>query len=158
MPRHWQADGAARITHRAARPGTYIPVVNVSISTVAGFDFPQVTVDERLVGEWAAQHLLDQGFRSFGYFGNWGQANYADRCGPVFAECVSARGFECRHFRPLRAGATNHQPHSVGGLQRWLRKLPKPVGIGNRRQRCRIIRGHCHAARWHSRGRGNRVG
>jgi LacI family transcriptional regulator len=148
MPRHWQTDGViARITHRALARDLQrrrVPVVNVSISTVAGFDFPQVTVDERLVGQWAAQHLLEQGFRSFGYFGNWGQANYADRCGPVFAECVLARGFQCRFFRPLRAGATNHQPPTAVAVQRWLRDLPKPVGIlATDANDAHLIREHC---------------
>jgi len=150
MPRHWQADGViARITHRSLARDLLrrrIPVVNVSISTVAGFDFPQVTIDERLVGQWSAQHLLDQGFRSFGYCGNWGQANYADRCGPVFAECVSARGFKCRFFRPLRAGATNHQPPTALAMQRWLRELPKPVGIlATDANDAHLIREHCRA-------------
>src|SRR5262245_29983035 len=73
MPRHWQADGViARITHRALARDLErrrIPVVNVSLSTVSGFDCPQVTIDERVVGRWAAEHLLEQGFRNFAYFG-----------------------------------------------------------------------------------------
>ena len=151
MPRHWQADGViARVTHRVLARDLQrrrIPVVNVSVSTVAGFEFPQVTVDERLVGQLAAQHLLEQGFRSFGYFGNWTQANYADRCGPAFAEAVLDRGFPCRFFRPLRPGTTNHQPPAVRALQRWLRELPKPVGLlATDANDAHLIREHCRAA------------
>lgn len=133
MPRHWQADGAiARITHRAivrdlAR--RQIPVVNVSLSVVPGTAFPQVTIDEALVGAWAAEHLLERGLRRFGYCGNWSQLNYVDRCGPAFVKVVERSGCACSTFRPIRAASTNHRPPTPAGLQRWLRSLSPPVGI-----------------------------
>lgn len=150
MPRHWQADGViARVTHRALARDLRrrrIPVVNVSLSIVSGYDFPQVTIDEQLVGRWAALHLLEQGFRNFGYCGLWAQANYVDACGPAFADCVAERGFRCRFFRPWRPGATNHQPPTAAGLQRWLRGLPKPVGIlATDANDAHLLREHCRA-------------
>src|SRR5690606_32200837 len=80
-----------------------VPVLNVSRSVISGYPFPQVTIEERLIGEWAADHLLERGFTNFGYLGLSTQANYTDRCGPAFCERLAEHGFECATFRPFSA-------------------------------------------------------
>lgn len=133
MPRHWRPDGViARVMHRAqARElkRLHVPVVNVSRSIVPRFRFPQVTIDERSMGAWAANHLLERGFRHFGYCGLTTQAHYVDTCGPAFSGKLSQRGFGCHLFRPMSCGGAARAEPTHAELQRWLKMLPKPIGI-----------------------------
>ena len=105
MPRHWQPDGViARITHKAqARElrRLRLPAINVSRSAVPAFGFPQVTIDEEALGVWAADHLLQRGFRNFGYCGLTAQPHYTDRCGPAYFAQLSRRACTGHQFRPF---------------------------------------------------------
>jgi LacI family transcriptional regulator len=133
MPKSWQVDGViARVTHRALAQDLRqrrVPVVNVSMSTVPGFTFPQVTIDGRKIGLWSAEYLKELGLRNFGYCGVWNLPNYVDRCGPVFLEELRQGGFECHVIRPQRRGTSSAAALTVSQFKRWLRSLPKPIGI-----------------------------
>src|SRR5262249_60838180 len=71
-----------------------------------------------------------RGFRNFALFGLNDQPNYVDRIGPAFAEALMGRGMECAIYEPAD-GATSPQrkPACSADLERWLRGLPKPVGM-----------------------------
>lgn len=107
IPAHWRPDGViARVTRRSqarelVRLG--VPVVNVSRSAVPGFPFPQVTVDERTIGTWAADHLVERGFTHVAYVGLTSQAFYTDTCGPAFRERL-ARRLRIERVRELLRG------------------------------------------------------
>jgi LacI family transcriptional regulator len=105
------------------------PVVTVS-SDLPELNFPQVILDAASIGVVAANHLLECGLRSFGYFGPpW--------CGP---DSEREGGFHqtLRHLsytpsvcyvRPAgenpRGGTFEPQKHVL----RWIRQLPKPAGV-----------------------------
>ncbi|MDR3639267.1 MAG: substrate-binding domain-containing protein [Isosphaeraceae bacterium] len=133
VPGHWRPQGViARVTYRALaqrlrRLG--VPVVNVSRSTVPEYDFPQVALDERAVGHLAAEHLLQQGLRQFAYCGLPSQANYNDTCGPAFADRLAREGRPCHVFQPPLSAKPPHAGVTIANLQRWLRRLPKPIGV-----------------------------
>lgn len=133
MPRHWRPNGViARVTHHALAADLRrrrAPVVNVSLSVVPGYHIPKVTIDERAVGRLAAGHLWDRGFRHFGYFGLWKQPNYVDRCRPAFARRLQQLGSRSTVHSPRPAGAALHSVLTATQLQRWLRRLPLPIGI-----------------------------
>ncbi len=133
MPKSWQVDGViARVTHRALAQDLQkrrVPVVNVSMSVVSGTSFPQVTIDALKIGRWSAQYLKELGLRNFGYCGVWNLPNYVDRCGPVFIQELRADGFECHVIRPRRRGGSSTAALTVSQFKRWLRTLPKPIGI-----------------------------
>src|SRR5690606_35761994 len=71
IPAHWKPNGViARVTQASQARDLAkleVPVLNVSRSVISGYPFPQVTIEERLIGEWAADHLLERGFTNFGY-------------------------------------------------------------------------------------------
>jgi LacI family transcriptional regulator len=133
MPRHWRPDGViARVTHHGLAADLKqrgVPVVNVSLSVVPGFRIPQVTIDERLVGAWAATHLWERGFRHFGYCGLWDQPNYVDQCGPSFVEQLMHYDPACQIHLPRKNVAAHHSVLTMVDLQRWLKRVPKPIGI-----------------------------
>jgi LacI family transcriptional regulator len=133
MPRHWRPEGViARVTHRALARDLKrldVPIVNVSRSSPPGFRFPQVAIDEKLTGVWAANHLLERGFRNFGYCGLTTQPHYIDGCGPAYTGELSRRGMSCRLFRPFSRGGPGRPDPTHARLERWLRSLPTPIGV-----------------------------
>ena len=73
--KHWRGDG---IISRIASPeivglvaGMRLPVVDLN-EQLAGFGVPLISNDHAAVGRMAAGHLLDRGFKSFGYVGHSG--------------------------------------------------------------------------------------
>ncbi len=82
--RRWNGDGIiARIqTRRVAQQlaASGIPVVDV-LGMVPDVPFPLVSVDNTAIARMAAGHLLERGFRRFGFFGiegeNWSEQRYA---------------------------------------------------------------------------------
>src|SRR5262249_19820032 len=81
-------------------------------------------------GRMAAQHLLDQGYRQFAYFGMPDQPHYVDDCGPAFEWTLAERGLTCSSFEPpTRTRPARLLLTSLGDLESWLVTLPKPVGL-----------------------------
>jgi LacI family transcriptional regulator len=103
-------------------------VVDV-LGVVEGSGFPLVHVDDRAVGEMAAEHLLERGFRHFAYLGirreNWSHIRQE-----AFRAALESRGYpvtvrsEPRHDLESETWEL-HQTR----LAQWLSRLPKPVGI-----------------------------
>lgn len=125
----WKGDGIiARIETREIADAvvrTGLPVVDVSAARhVPGV--PWVETDDKAIASLAIEHLLDRGFRHLAFCGepafNW--SNW--RC-EAFKNLLAARNIE-----PSIFPATN-EPNStdadVRKLKRWLKNLPKPVGI-----------------------------
>lgn len=133
IPRHWKPDGViARVTQRSQARELQklgVPVINVSRSVVSGFDFSQVVVDERKLGSWAADYLLERGLCHFAYLGLVTQPHYTDTCGLGFSERLAERGFRCEMLRTLSSGGRAREEPTISELKRWLRSLPVPLGI-----------------------------
>lgn len=133
MPRYWHVDGViARVTRRALAADLQrrrVPVVNVSLSVVPGFSFPQVTVDGEQIGAWAAQYLMDLGLKHFGYCGVWNLPNYRDRSGPIFAEELRKKGHECHQISISPRASSSSTALTIPRLKRWLLRLPRPIGV-----------------------------
>ncbi len=133
LPPGWRGDGViARVADRAmarylaAAPGK---VVNVSSARIPGVDFPTVTADLRVAARLAAGHLLDQGFRHFGYFAPLG-LSYVEIHYHSFVEHLSAAGLNCDLF-PARRGKSPDAAwrRRQDALRRWLLELPKPAAV-----------------------------
>jgi len=133
MPRYWKPDGViVRMTHRAMAKDLLkrkIPLVNVSLSQVKGYEFPQVTIDELMLGRLAAKHFQERGLRQFGYLAIWRQQNYVDHCGPAYAEELQRLVPECTVHIPRARETAPHSMLTAVDLRNWLKRLPKPIGI-----------------------------
>ncbi len=102
----------------------HVPVVDI------GGDYPSdvtaVHVDNAALGRMAARHLLDQGLKSFGF---WGQhCGKAYRRRDAFVATLRKAGFACPVFEkdviPVPWSEKNEGP-----ARRWLQSLPKPAGV-----------------------------
>lgn len=134
----WQGDGIiARVKTPAMaralrRKG--VPVVDL-FGSLPQLGFPIIRSDETAVGRMAAEHLLDRGFRRFGFCGFNG-TDWSDMRRLGFAKRVTEAGFPCQAFEnpmhPRSAAAPEYEEHGTRyekELKRWLESLPKPVGL-----------------------------
>lgn len=128
--RDWKGDGIiARIENTAiARVIAALGIPTVDMS--AGRILPQLPcfeIDETAIGEAAADHFLERGFKHFAYCGDarfvWSKAR-----GEGFAKALAAKGYTVHHY---------HAPHGTGGagddemlaIRDWLKSLPRPVAV-----------------------------
>lgn len=133
LPSGWRGDGIiARVADRSlARHLTASRsiVVNVSAARIPGVDFPTVTADLAVAARLAVEHLLNQGFRNFGYFSPLG-VSYIEVHYESFVRTLAKAGHSCSLFAARRSAG----PHAAWrkrqkALQHWLKLLPKPVAI-----------------------------
>ncbi len=87
-----------------------------------------VTTDSELIGQMAAEHLLNAGFREFAYCGFHGMP-WSELRGESFRERLKQAGHS-PHFYPGPAGARQHSWKSEQlYMAKWLSGLPKPLGV-----------------------------
>lgn len=106
------------------------PVVNVS-PVLPQSPFPRVMVDHREIGRLAFQHLSDCGLRNFGFVGH-PRHLYATEREAGFRDALGDLPFSYGRYYERPTTSFRHRAHLLAlrpGFQRWLRSLPKPVGI-----------------------------
>jgi LacI family transcriptional regulator len=142
--RDWKGDGILvrigdRQMARAVRR-TGVPSVDLR-GIVAGTDLPFIGVDHREVARLAVEHLLERGFRNFGFCGlPHGVHTHMDSLCGHFREFIEQAGYVCDVFKarhgPMPGEAWEHQQSRPGQwidqqerIARWVASLPKPVGV-----------------------------
>jgi LacI family transcriptional regulator len=130
--RHWNGDGiiariqTRRIAQQLAASG--IPVVDV-LGVVPALPFPLVHVDNVAIARMAAEHLLERGFRRFGFFGiegeNWSEQRYAGFCAAVAAVESNVPIYRL----PRDAKGRRSWERAENHIARWIAGLPKPAGV-----------------------------
>ncbi|MCX7012023.1 MAG: substrate-binding domain-containing protein [Candidatus Sumerlaeota bacterium] len=134
-----------------------IPVVAIQTGMTGAF--PSVQTDFAENGRIVGEHLLDRGFRGFGFVGNLALPSIAARY-EGFAQTVQRRGRPCAWFsvrqkddgepranraealRRFRAGRPTAPREN--SLDEWLAGLPKPVGImASSDRRAQSVLGAC---------------
>lgn len=104
-----------------------IPIVIVPIDRTVRHAH-HLLCDNREAAAMAADHLAGQGLRHFAFAG-FDRAFWSlERC-EHFRRRLAERGFTATaHLVPLLASETK-QPHYEAAIVRWLKSLPKPVGV-----------------------------
>jgi LacI family transcriptional regulator len=130
--RTWHGDGIiARLSSKritAAVLQTGLPVVD-TLGLFSHRRIPLVHSDNKAIGRLAAEHLLERGFRHFGYCGVRG-AYWSRETGDAFLGAVSAAGREGRVYElPVHNRSRQSWETDQDRLARWIRRLPKPAAI-----------------------------
>jgi LacI family transcriptional regulator len=138
--REWRGDGLI-VNFDDRRVAEAVRSVNLPVVGVGGgrgwYDdrsgIPYVATDDEAIGRLAAEHLLEQGLRNFGFCGfpaNRTNVWIANRA-QSFVARVNAAGCQCEIFngRFSATGAVRHWGRMRAELADWLRALPKPVGL-----------------------------
>lgn len=132
--REWNPDGiiaqllSAELAQRLQRLGK--PVVDTAY-WLPKPRVPVVDVDHAAVGRMAADYLLSLGLTQFGYFGP-ADAAYSELRETAFRQRLAEAGFatdSCYGEYLHRVPTTVSWRASEEQTRRWLRQLPKPVGL-----------------------------
>jgi LacI family transcriptional regulator len=105
-------------------------VVNIS-SAIPDAPFPRVGIDNREVGRMAFRHFVDLGLRNFALVGH-PRHQFSTEREIGYRESITAGDLFYGAFLrgTRRSDAHGANPlFDVDGLRRWLRDLPKPVGV-----------------------------
>ncbi|MHC4559998.1 MAG: XylR family transcriptional regulator [Planctomycetota bacterium] len=90
---------------------------------------PAIIADNSMVGEMAAEHLLDRGFHCFAYLGSEDRPWSRERS-ESFGKRIAETAFEPHIFytnSKLRSWRSFEREQNR--LAEWLKSLPKPVGL-----------------------------
>lgn len=128
----WKGDGLiARIeTDEIAKAvrRTNRPVVDVSAARHLP-DIPWVETDDGAIIDVAIEHLIERGFRNLAYCGDAGFRWSVLREGQ-FKRRAAAAGIECHVYSSISRSDPNYSwAREQRGLAKWLKRLPRPVGI-----------------------------
>jgi LacI family transcriptional regulator len=134
--RDWGVDGVITLfrTRKQARRllATRIPVVDLDF-TIPGLVPWGVCNDEAGVARMAAEHLLARGLRHFAFIG-WpdvddGVSLWESERRGAFRDTIAAAGFRTSFYEWPRRTADRLWGREQKSLARWLKSLPRPVGV-----------------------------
>ncbi|MGC4003974.1 MAG: DNA-binding transcriptional regulator [Pirellulales bacterium] len=127
----WHGDG---VITRSASPEVIdllrrkkLPAINLT-DVRDNRELPRVWVDHAATGRTAAQHLLERGFRNFGYCG-FGNHDWSRRREAGFRAALPG-DYSFSAFNSDWGGALEPSwDQRQTALEKWLATLPKPAGI-----------------------------
>ena len=125
----WEGDGIiARIENQAIADlirKCGIPVVDISAANLIP-DIPWVETDDHAISQMAIDHLLECGFKNFGFVEvnfNWSRWR-----GGYFEEVLSQKGFQCHCLHIGRKSNLTWEDEQKE-IEAWLKEIPKPIGV-----------------------------
>lgn len=128
----WRGDGAIALANTdedfrvlASLP---CPVVNLSGAREVS-PFPRIRPDYETIGRMAARHLLERGYRRFGFYGV-ARVWYSETYERGFASELAAHGFPCGVLQV--PGTLNEKARwdiGQGELELWLGSLKPPFAV-----------------------------
>jgi LacI family transcriptional regulator len=151
IPEGWQGDGIIATVHSrdlARRLRSYsVPVVNVSGARFAGSNFPRVASDARAVVQLAVEHLWAKGLRNVAFCGD-PHKEFLNFWTKAYEQAARNRRFASLTYAPSpKLSAHSGLVAERHDRARWLKSLPKPVGIiGWDTITCRSIANACELA------------
>jgi LacI family transcriptional regulator len=128
--RRWRPDG---IITRDAGDISKLTRLKIPLFVAVGMNPPEaewnaIITDDLAIGKMAAEHLLERGFRHFGFCGLDDMVWSRQRC-ESFGRRIMEAGFKVNNFKQPRSRTAREWDKEEVVLMKWLRSLPKPVGI-----------------------------
>jgi LacI family transcriptional regulator len=125
----WGANGI--IAHVKDAAGAR-KIVSAGIPTIVkGFQIegcPLIATDNQAIGVMAAEHLIDHCFRRFAYCG-YTDLYWSIERGQAFSQRIQQEPFEFFRYEPPRIKARQRWDQELDTMAKWLKSLPKPVGV-----------------------------
>jgi LacI family transcriptional regulator len=129
---NWDGDGIiARVENPqiacvVTKPG--LPVVDVSAANLVP-GVPWVETDDTLIAQAAFDHLIERGFRNLAFTGDE-RFNWSNWRRDRFVALAKERNIEVAIANStVVAQAGAEWSNEIGRIARWLKSLPKPVGV-----------------------------
>ena len=118
----------ARFLHPLRKPMVLFDPLDETVNAASPLrNKVRVLLDNEAVGQLAAQHLLGLGMQHFGYYGDRLHRNWSLLRDGAFKAGIQAAGFTCSTLHPEQTSESWRANNAQ--LIRWLREMPKPVGI-----------------------------
>ncbi|HEX2970873.1 MAG TPA: XylR family transcriptional regulator, partial [Tepidisphaeraceae bacterium] len=119
----------ARAIRKSGIPAVALEATLEELATLnASLGISEIRPDSTAIARAAAEHLMERGFRHFAYCGLanglWSRARQE-----AFCRHLSAQGFSCATLAVAARLAESDWQCDRTALARWLRELPKPVGL-----------------------------
>jgi LacI family transcriptional regulator len=126
----WRGDGViARIENRTIADAVRklkLPTIDVSAARPIT-SIPWVETDDEAVARMAVEHLVDRGFKRFGFCGDsqfaWSRLREA-----AMRRALADLGYEYKAFS-LSSSRSKNRSSDESQMADWLRSLPKPIGV-----------------------------
>jgi len=132
IPPGWNGDGIiARVDYSELAQmieQTGRPAVNVATAGSHSPRIPKVVSDQVACGRLAAEHLLQAGFRHFGYVAPPPQPYLDDAMGRQFIQTLREANCECHVLEPTGPSGLSERAGRAQ-VMRWLRESGKPMGV-----------------------------
>ena len=130
---NWRGDGIlARIDNRQVARAVLkarVPAVNLR-GTLPDLPLPFIGANNRAVARLAADHLLERGFRQFGFCGfARGCHPGLDYRGDCFQRFIVEAGYPCEVLQDSPRRRPRSWEQEQDWIARWVDRLSKPVGI-----------------------------
>ncbi|MEF2243704.1 AraC family transcriptional regulator [Paenibacillus sp. IITD108] len=89
-----------------------------------------VETNDQAIAVMAADHFLENGFQHFAYYGD-NRFQWSIHRDQHYRSYLGAKGFDCLSFKAASDNAQQGASweNHINELVRWLKQLPKPVGI-----------------------------
>lgn len=128
---NWSADGIiahvlnAKVAQRVLPKDTPAVVkgINELIPGVCN-----IVGDTDSIANMAAEHFLSLGLKNFAYCG-FTEVLWSKEFSKHFSRTLAKKGFTCGHYCQTKQKAKSSWQKELGNLVKWIRSLPKPVGI-----------------------------
>ncbi|OAI51793.1 XylR family transcriptional regulator [Planctomycetaceae bacterium SCGC AG-212-F19] len=105
-----------------------IPVVNLN-DVYSDLGLPLIESDNHAIGRLAAEHLLERGFRQFGFCGFTGH-EWSRKRGEGFRERLGKAGYAPVVYESPWGGPNAHPwEQEQTAIGQWLSALPRPAGV-----------------------------
>lgn len=89
----------------------------------------EIRPDSHRAGRMAAEHLLERGFRRFGFCGHPKHTNWSRQRAEGFCERLKEAGFDCNVYQPLQTKKPLLWHRECSAMMTWLESLQKPAGV-----------------------------
>jgi LacI family transcriptional regulator len=102
-----------------------LPVVDISAANLIP-GIPWVETDDQAISNLAVDHLIECGFRRFGFVETY--YNWSKWRGKYFEAALNQKGFQCHYLNMSRKSKLTWEDEQKE-IESWLIEIPKPIGI-----------------------------
>jgi LacI family transcriptional regulator len=102
-----------------------IPIIVVRHSKNESPAQINIVTDYKTIGIMAANHLLERGFKHYGFCGFYSFIWSKNRC-EVFTDTIQKAGYDVHLFGHKKFRSWDQENDA---LSKWLKTIPKPIGI-----------------------------
>jgi len=130
---HLKQWGATGIIMRDSRRGDEVTGMGVPVIVSVHLKehirgTPYIDTNGVRIGRMAAKHLLDRGFRNFGFCG-YDELHWSRERSRNFSKKLAEVGFKVHIYKQPRAKTKRSWENEQTIIADWLKSLPKPVGL-----------------------------